>query len=241
VNAGGRIEAYGDARDGGFEVRNLPAGDYALAVQTADSEAEERFPIAALAVGEARDLGDLRLPAQGTVAVRIVRPGGGAAVEPRLFFQRVGGPAAEDFDRDGPRADGEPHPWPVGRWRWRFLEEAGLWQRGELDVKAGERTTLDLVVPPAVRRKLVFPLPSPPWGAPSRVQFALRGPDGALYDDGSFDPRIDLPYRYAPTLAVGRWTLELTTDAGLRFRGEFVVDALTPSLDEVVIAVQPAR
>ena len=241
VNAGGRIEAYGDARDGGFEVRNLPAGDYALAVQTADSEAEERFPVAALAVGEARDRGDLRLPAQGTVAVRIVRPGGGAAVEPRLFFQRVGGPAAEDFDRDGPRADGAPHPWPVGRWRWRYLEEAGLWQRGELDVKAGELTTLDLVVPPAVRRKLVFPLPTPPWGAPSRVQFALRGPDGALYDDGSFDPRVELPYRYAPTLAVGRWTLELTTDAGLRFRGEFPVDALAPSLDEVVIAVQPAR
>lgn len=241
VNAGGRIEAYGDARDGGFEVRNLPAGDYALAVQTADSEAEARFPVAALAVGEARDLGDLRLPAQGTVAVRVVRPGGGAAVEPRLFFQRVGGPAAEDFDRDGPRADGDPHPWPVGRWRWRYLEEAGLWQRGELDVKAGERTTLDLVVPPAVRRKLVFPLPTPPWGAPSRVQFALRGPDGALYDDGSFDPRVELPYRYAPTLAVGRWTLELTTDAGLRFRGEFPVDKLAPSLDEVVIAVQPAR
>ncbi|MFN9755170.1 MAG: carboxypeptidase-like regulatory domain-containing protein [Planctomycetota bacterium] len=241
VNAGGRIEAYGDARDDGFEVRNLPAGDYALLVQSREQGPEERFPVAALADGEARDLGDLRLSAQGTVAVRVVRPGGSAAVEPRLFFQRVGGPAAEDFDRDGPSADGQPHPWPVGRWRWRYLEEAGLWQRGELEVKAGERTTLDLVVPPAVRRKLVFPLPSPPWGAPSRVQFALRSPDGALYDDGSFDPRVELPYRYAPTLAVGRWTLELTTDAGLRFRGEFKVDALTPSLDEVPIAVQPVR
>jgi len=113
--------------------------------------------------------------------------------------------------------------------------------RGELDVKAGHLTTLDLVVTPAVRRKLVFPLPTPPWGAPSRVQFALRSPDGGLYDNGSFDPRSELPYRYAPTLAVGRWTLELTTDAGLRFRGEFVVDALAPSLDDVVIAVQPAR
>ncbi|MFO0391310.1 MAG: sigma-70 family RNA polymerase sigma factor [Planctomycetota bacterium] len=241
LTGGGRLEAHGDVRDGGFEVVNVPAGDYVLAVQTADSEAEGRFPIAALAVGEARDLGDLRLPAQGRVAVRVVRPGGGAAVDPRLFFERVGVPVAEDFDRDGPSADGQPHPWPVGRWRWRYLEEAGLWQRGELEVKAGERTTIDLVVPPAVRRKLVFPLPSPPWGAPSRVQFALRSPDGALYDYGSFDPRVELPYRYAPTLAVGRWTLELTTDAGLRFRGEFKVDALTPSLDEVPIAVQPVR
>lgn len=241
VNAGGRIEALGAARDGDFEVRNLPPGDYALLVQSREQAPRERFPVAALAVGEARDLGDLRLPAQGKVAVRVVRPGGGEAVEPRLFFERVDGPAADAFDRDGPSADGAPHPWPVGRWRWRYLEEAGLWQRGELDVKAGALTTLDLVVPPAVRRKLVFPLPTPPWGAPSRVQFTLRSPDGALYDDGSFNPRVELPYRYAPTLAVGRWTLELTTDAGLRFRGEFTVDALTPSLDEVAIAVQPAR
>jgi hypothetical protein len=221
-------------RDGRFEVANVPAGDYALAVQTADSEAEERFPVASLAVGEARDLGDLRLPAQGTVAVRVVRPGGGEAVEPRLFFQRVDRPATEDFERFGPSADGQPYPWPVGRWRWRYLEEAGLWQRGELDVKAGELTTLDLVVPPAVRRKLRFPLPSPPWGTPSHVQFALRSPDGGLYDDGSFDPGVELPYRYAPTLAVGRWTLELTTDAGLRFCGEFTVDALTPRLASAV-------
>jgi hypothetical protein len=131
--------------------------------------------------------------------------------------------------------------WPVGRWRWRYLEEAGAWQCGELDVKAGELTTLDLVVPPAVRRKLRFPLPTPAWGAPQRVQYVLRGADGAIYDDGDFDPRVELPYRYAPTLAVGRWTLELTTDAGLRYRGEFQVDSLAPSLDEVVVSVQPAR
>jgi hypothetical protein len=108
-------------------------------------------------------------------------------------------------------------------------------------VKAGELTTLDLVVPPAVRRKLVFPLPTPPWGEPLRVQYALRGPDGAVYDDGSFDPRRERPYRYAPTFAPGRWTLELTTDAGLRYRGEFAVGSLAPSLDEIVVSVQPAR
>ncbi|MCA3008948.1 MAG: sigma-70 family RNA polymerase sigma factor [Phycisphaerales bacterium] len=241
MNTGGRLEAHGDVRDGRFEVLDLAAGDYVLSVQTANSDAEERFPVAALAVGEARDLGDLRLPAQGQVAVRVVRPGGGAAVEPRLFFERVEGPDAVGSERFGPSADGQPCPWPVGRWRWRYLEEAGAWQCGELDVKAGELTTLDLVVPPAVRRKLRFPLPTPAWGAPQRVQYVLRGADGAIYDDGDFDPRVELPYRYAPTLAVGRWTLELTTDAGLRYRGEFQVDSLAPSLDEVVVSVQPAR
>ena len=232
----GRVVALADVEGERFEIVGLAAQAHVLAVQRRGQSATTRVPVAALAAGEVRDLGDLRLPAEGRIAVRVVRPGGGTADAPRLFL--FGDDGEEQI---GPSVDGAAQPWPVGRWRWRYLEEGGVWQRGELDVRAGELTTLDLVVPPAVRRKLVFPLPTPPWGEPQRVQFVLRGVDGAVYDDGEFDPRMERPYRYAPTLGVGRWTLELTTDAGLRYRGEFQVDSLAPSLDEVVVSVQPAR
>ena len=232
----GRVVAHADVEGERFEIVGLAAEAHVLAVQRRGQAATTRVPVAALATGEVRDLGDLRLPAEGRIAVRVVRPGGGTADAPRLFL--FGDDGEEQI---GPSVDGAAQPWPVGRWRWRYLEEGGVWQRGELDVRAGELTTLDLVVPPAVRRKLVFPLPTPPWGEPQRVQYVLRGVDGAIYDDGEFDPRMERPYRYAPTLGVGRWTLELTTDAGLRYRGEFQVDSLAPSLDEFVVSVQPAR
>ena len=46
---------------------------------------------------------------------------------------------------------------------------------------------------------------------------------------------------YVPSFAVGRYTLELTTDTGRRYRGTFSIRDLGPSHVPIKIAVSPLR
>jgi hypothetical protein len=194
-----------------------------------------QFRIAALRQGEARDLGELRLPAEGALLVRVVRADGGDAKDTSVFV----------FDGHGHEsqalADGAPHVFPAGSYTWTAMHEETLWPRGSFEVRAGATTPLEILLHPGVRRYLRFPVPCPAWGSPKRVDYVLRAPDGSVYEDGDFDPREQMPHGFMPTLARGTWRLELVLDDGRRFAGAFAVDSMLPSRTPIDVAVEPSR
>jgi len=220
-----------------FTFERVPPGEWVVVVHRAGrGSVGGSFPVAAMAQGEVRDLGLLRLPREGSLAIRIVLADGTVPRDASTFL----------FDTEGrehfaPPRDGQDHPWPAGRYTWKVLADEALWQAGSVEVRAGEPTNLDVVLRPAVRRYVEFPVPLPAWGEPKRVGFVLRAPDGSVYDQGDFDPREELPYRYMPPLCLGTWRLELTTDDGRRFSGAFELSSMAPSREPIRIAVQPAR
>jgi RNA polymerase sigma-70 factor (ECF subfamily) len=231
-------ETLGDLQleAGRFVTAGLVAGDYDLVLRGSHCEVLARFPAHGLRAGETRDLGDLRLPAMGQLQIRLTRRDRGALVDPSVFVSS----AAADMG-SATSLDGSVHDWPTGRFQWQVLENESLWQRGEVEVRAGQLSLVDVVLEPGVRRYLHFPAPIPDWGTPTNVRYVLRAPDGREYDRDDFDPGEEVPYRYMPALSVGTWTLELATDDGRRFAGSFTVDSLAPSVEPIRVAVQPSR
>lgn len=220
----------------GFEIADVAAGDFVLSLAREQLGcALVRVPVPQLQRGEVRDLGDVRLPAEGRLRVQVCRADGSPARDAKVF---VHNDAREEARVP---SDGLPHAMPVGRYRWQVLDDDSLWQRGEIAVVAGATASLDLVLQPGVRRYLRFPVPTPDWGTPRQVAFVLRAPDGSVYDQDDFDPRQELPYVYMPALACGTWRLELVTDDGRRFAGAFAIDSLAPSRTPMLVAVAPSR
>ena len=222
---------------GDFRFEHVPAGDWVVEVYRAGGGgAGARFPVTALAAGELRDLGALTLPGEGSLQVRVLQPDGQFARDAAVFL----------FDDEGqesraPTCNGEAQRWPEGSYRWKVMADGGLWQSGQLQVRQGMPTMLEIVVVPGVRRYVRFPVPMPDWGDPGHVAFVLRAPDGSEYDRGDFDPKQEMPYRYMPPLSVGAWRVELTLADGRRFAGGFDVASLEPSLEPISVAVEPSR
>ncbi len=221
---------------GPFRIERVPPGDCVLEVLREGWGTGVRFPVKSLQNGEVRDVGELRLPPEGSLQVRVVFAPGSASRDASVFL----------FDSDGrehfaPPRDAAPQPWPAGRFTWKAMADDSLWQAGVVDVRAGETTSLDITLQPGVRRYLQFPVPRPDWGNPTRVDYVLRATDGSEYDKGDFDPRAEMPFRYMPALSVGDWRLELVLDDGRRFAGTFALPSLVPSLESIRVAVQPAR
>ncbi|MCA8964744.1 MAG: sigma-70 family RNA polymerase sigma factor [Planctomycetes bacterium] len=222
---------------GRFHFEQVPAGDWVIEVHRAGrGSAGGRFWVRGLRPGEVRDLGALQLPAEGTLSLRVVLADGSEPRDPAVFLFD-----AEEQEHPAPPRDGRPHAWPAGRYRWLVMQQDSRWQGGRCEVRAGQSTNLEIVLQPAVRRYLEFPMPVPAWGAPERVDYVLYAPDGSAYDRGDFDPRTELPLRYMPPLWPGAWRLELTTNDGQRFAGSFELATMAPSRDPIRVAVQPAR
>lgn len=217
--------------DGRFRFDRVPAGDWVVEVhRPGRGSVGGRFPVA-VAGREVRDLGALRLPPEGSLQLRV----GGA--------ERVPSDAAVFlFDAEGrehpePPRDGLPHPWPAGSYRWLVMAEASLWSKGTVEVRVGETAVVDIVLQPGVRRHVEFPVPIPDWGTPRHVRFLLRAPDGSVYDEGQFDPRDELPYRYKPAIGPGTWSVELQCDDGRRFVGTFAIASLAPTKEPIRVRV----
>ena len=224
-------------RGGAFRTDLLPIGDYVLEVhRQGRGAAGARYRVEGLKGGEVRNVGELRLPAEGMLVLHVVRGDGSAPRNARMFL--YSGDHVEHF---APPADGQPHPWPEGHYEWVVMDDESLWQRGSVEVRVGAVASVEIALQPAVRRILLLPMPVPDWGEPKRVDIVLRAPDGSVYDRSDFDPRDELPFRYCPPLSVGQWTLELATDGGRRFVGTFAVESLEKSLEPIRVAVQPAR
>jgi RNA polymerase sigma-70 factor (ECF subfamily) len=221
--------------DGRFRFERVPAGDWVVEVHRAGSgSAGGRFPVKALQHGEARDLGELRLPREGLLQVRVVLADGSVPRDASVFLWDAAG-----HEHNAPPRDGQQHRWPVGRYTWKVMEDDSLWESGACEVRDGEVASIEVVLRPAVRRYLQFPVPRPDWGEPKRVDYVLRAPDGGVYDTGDFDPREEMPFRYMPALSLGTWRLELKLDDGRTLAGSFELTSMTPSRESIPIAVAP--
>ncbi|MFY9344260.1 MAG: sigma-70 family RNA polymerase sigma factor [Planctomycetota bacterium] len=225
-------------RDGNrFVLGPVPPGDWSLSIQRDQVGcALLRLPISTLARGEVRDLGLMRLPREGRIRVRVVRPGGSDATTANVFLRDEQG-----GESNVPPCAAQAHVMPLGRYRWRVTDDEGLWQSGSVEIHADGETALDVVLQPGVQRYVAFPSPRPDWGTPRRVGFVLRAPDGSSYDAGAFNPAAEMPYRQMPTLCPGTWSVELQLDDGRRFGGTFSVASLAPSRELIEVAVVPAR
>ncbi|MCC7065361.1 MAG: sigma-70 family RNA polymerase sigma factor [Planctomycetes bacterium] len=222
---------------GRFRFERVPAGDWVLEVHRAGrGSAGGRFPARAVQSHEVREVGALSLPREGLLQIRVARADGVVPRDANVYLFD-----AEGCEHFAPPRDGRFHEWPVGHYRWRVLEADSLWASGEVDVRDGESSLLEVVLQPGVRRRIEFPTPTPAWGEPKSIEYLLRSPDGHEYDRGTFDPREELPFRTMPAFCKGTWKLELATDQGARFVGSFEVESLAASREPIRIAVQPAR
>lgn len=225
------------AEAGRFQFDRIPAGSWVIEVhRSGRGSAGGRFVVRDLQPREVRDLGALQMPPEGTLSSRVVLADGSEPHDASVFLFD-----AEEQEHPAPPRDGQPHPWPAGTYRWQVLQQDSRWQSGSCEVRAGQHTHLEIVLLPAVRRRLEFPFPVPEWGAPERVDYELRAPDGSVYDRGDFDPHAELPFRTMPPLWPGSWRLELTTHEGMRFAGSFELTTMTPSRDPIRVAVRSAR
>lgn len=219
-----------------FTLTRIPAGDWTLRLHREQIGcAALEVPIVALGHAEARELGTLQVPREGGLRVHAVRADGRSVTGADVYLSDGRG------GETTVPADGQVHTVPAGHYRWQVMADDTLWQSGTLDVRAGEASSLDLLLRPGVRRSLVFPVPRPEWGEPTRVTFVVRAPDGSVYDEGAFDPREELPYRYVPAVAIGTWRVELTLDDGRFYGGAFTIDSLAPSRTPIELAVAPVR
>lgn len=223
---------------GAFTTDAIAAGDYELVIHVKPSYqvVSDRIAVRGLQPDERRVLADHRLPATGQLAFHLVHRDRVPIVDPSVFV----------FDERGeesraPSTDGDPKPWPVGRYRYRAMVEGTLWLRGDFEVMANRATVVELLLQPAVRRHIRFPVPTPAWGAVTKVHYVLRQPDGGVYDEDDFDPREELPMSFAPSVVPGTWLLELTTDLGQRFAGSFTVEDLSPRAEPIAIEVHASR
>jgi hypothetical protein len=223
---------------GAFTLSGVPAGDWRLLVHRPGHGPAE-LELAPVRCGESRDLGLLRLPAEGSLRIHLRQRDGQAMVGERLHLRPLD--RRLDYSDISPPCDGQAHPWPAGAYRWDALVGDCLWQSGEVRVAANVETVLEVWLEAGVRRYLAFPVPVPAWGNPEQVAFVLRSPDGAEYYRDTFDPRQELPYKFCPALGIGTWQVELAVPDGRRWRGSFAVADLQPSREVIAVEVAPAR
>ena len=186
------------------------------------------------------DLGDLQVPEPGLVRIRVRQKNGEEVVELALFlFDSTGHELGSLYPDETGTSSAPLTPGDYVAHAWA---RNGTTMRHPFTVRSGEETNLDLVLEPAVRRYVSFPVPEPDgWGEPKEVRFVIRDAGGRVFDDSYFEPRDFMPFRYMPAFAVGRYTLELTLDDGRRFQGVFGVPDLHPSDESITVSVTPIR
>jgi hypothetical protein len=110
-----------------------------------------------------------------------------------------------------------------------------------MTVVVDQTTIVAVPLRAAVRRRLVFPVPTPAWGEPEVVSYRLLAPNGQASDAAEFDPRTELPFRFMLPLWPGEWRLELSLPDGQRFVGAFPIAAGSEAGPAIEVAVTPAR
>jgi len=101
-----------------------------------------------------------------------------------------------------------------------------------LIVSAGERKSLEVLLEPAVRPELRFPVPEPPgWAMVKSVTIVLRRATGESIDDDDEAPVAPgKPVRRFYALTVGGYVMRIATDTGRSYEARFEVRSLaTPA------------
>lgn len=229
---------------GVFKIGPLVAGKYDLelipSLEHIDSLPRLRFGPYHLGNRQDLNLGDILPPRHGRVQVHLSRIDDVPLLDAWVYFYD-----SEDREMTGRYVDenGDSSlPLPPGQYTASVSSHNGSWGRRTFKIREGEVTEVELSLRPAVRRYVSFPVPSPTgWEEVTNVEYVVRDPAGEVYDADDFDPREDDPFWYMPSFAVGRYTLELTTDTDKRYLGSFHIPNLDPSHVPIKISVSPVR
>lgn len=219
-------------RAGRFHFVAVPAGDWQLWVRRSGRHTfDPPVPVPTVKRGEVRDVGNVRAPAEGTLRVQVRTADGRrpAGLSWRLFDAR-------QAEYHAP-PDGRRHPLPCGRLQWQVQAEDAAWSMGETEVREGQLTDLEVVLPPGVQRTLRVHLP-PSWrGAQRDVELRLYASDGrVVHRDPHAWPVVGV-IGVEPCLSVGDWRVEVVDGDGRVFAGSFGVASLTPSWQPIDVAV----
>lgn len=225
--------------DGRFEFRDLAAGDYQLESRDVRYPSLRRAGIA-LAAGAALDLGDVSLPASGTLLLEARCRGD---FEPKDLFVELHSqhaPARREHGRfESRRCTLQLEP---GVYQLVTYGKGVVSESARVNIVAGERTELALEVRGGVERQLVFPDPVPAWwhAAPSfRAELVQR--DGNLRLMHEFEADDLWPFSWWPCLVPGTYDLRLESPGRPALVGSFVLDSLRRTPQPIRIATRELR
>ena len=202
------------ADDGRFRIERMPAGSYFVEARARGRPANRSGPhvVSADAV---HDAGILRLTAPGWLEIRLRRDAGVPVGRPEICCQNNAGGRFEWLDVD---ANGVARSSPLasGAYRLWIYGLDVVTQSQRLEIKAGERTTLEVAFASEVQLRLRF-VDSPRSRDLRQLRFRAIEPSGAVVDEVVLDREPPKPFEWRCGLRLGAWVIEARTlDGALR-------------------------
>lgn len=220
-----------DDATGRFRVGPLPAGTYTLSLASR-SDVDLVFEDIVLRPRETTSLGRRVVPASGTLYVELERDDGLRIAD---LMVQIGGSGESDIvPLDPTTLRGERRLLP-GRYTATVFGTGFRWLTEEIEVRAGETTTLRGTLRPAVRVGIRLFMPP----GETRASFAIRDARGALAFDADLDGVASEDWW--PFFDRGTFHVEATGGTGRRYATRFAVDSLEPNAVLRELRVEPLR
>ncbi|MCB9881191.1 MAG: carboxypeptidase regulatory-like domain-containing protein [Planctomycetes bacterium] len=178
-----------------------------------------------LRAGETKDIGVLRTAPAGSLIVRLERDGETLAVEPKLYFTLEGWSRGTTVEI-GRRSEVTLENLTVGHYTLTGHASGMASLKGETDIVAGQQAELSLRLQAAALQKFEIHFPGDePLGA---LTLSVKSSTGVLFLSEDYPADRTLPRPFTRTLRIprGTWTMEATTDTGLRGSAAFRIDTL---------------
>jgi hypothetical protein len=223
---------FNDAATGAFRVGPLPPADYEIVIEAKGWPAV-RIGRKSVEPGAELDLGTIRLVVAGSASLKVKRADGAPVVNcwGEVYAEdgaMVASLAAEDdVAKTGPLAPG----------RYRARVEASR-SASELrvaivpfEVQGGKDREVEAILAAATSRMFRATV-ADGSEAPGDVRYVLRDAAGAVIRDGTYRAVVGLP------LVPGTYSVEASTEAGLRASARFEVGAAGASDAPVVLALR---
>jgi hypothetical protein len=181
----------------------------------------------ALSRGQTLELGVIRLPRGGFLAARI-RDEAGKPIERKLGIDVTGpGVMPVKLEEDGMVRAGPSTP---GTYILSVVGNGIIEAQTPFELREGSTTELEVVLKLAALRciKFVWPEGVTP---PLLLEYVIRDGDGKV--DRQKQMALDFEVSSFMSFVPGKYTVEASTDTGLRAEGSFTVEDLTDRIEAI--------
>ncbi|MBI5852532.1 MAG: carboxypeptidase regulatory-like domain-containing protein, partial [Planctomycetes bacterium] len=223
------------ADDGRYRIERIPAGSYFVEARARGRPANRSGPHV-VAADVTCDAGSLRLAAPGWLVIRLRRDAGLPVGRPEICCQNVAGGRFEWLDVDE-HGVARSSPLVAGAYRLWIYGLDVVTRSQDLEIKAGERTTLDVGFASGVQLRLRF-TDSPVSRDLRQLRFRAIDPAGAVVDEVVLDREPPKPFEWWCGLRLGPWVIEARTlDGALRASARVTVRGIEDAGRIVPIAL----